>query len=151
MFYKMIEKKGAEWYNSDQCTVNNLIDYIKVTGQMRDAQIDAIKVYLFLKIACGCKPLEFLFANGYFNSIDLNDVELSASVRDYLAEHKDAAALFEYACLTNDKGEQVSEKLAKQIKKAPDSINYSDFFHNTFYGVSYTDYTVEEGEKNISW
>ena len=43
MFYKMIENKCKEWYNSDQCTVRNLIEYIEKTGQMRDAQIEAIK------------------------------------------------------------------------------------------------------------
>lgn len=58
MFYKMIENKCKEWYSSDQCTVRNLIEYIEKTGQMRDAQIEAIKVYLFLKIGCECKPLE---------------------------------------------------------------------------------------------
>ena len=77
MFYKMIENKCKEWYSSDQCTVRNLIEYIEKTGQMRDAQIEAIKVYLFLKIGCECKPLEFLFRYGCFNSINLNNIELS--------------------------------------------------------------------------
>ena len=61
MFYKMIENKCKEWYKSDHCTVKALIEYIDKIGQMRDAQIEAIKVYLFLKIACECEPLEFLF------------------------------------------------------------------------------------------
>lgn len=58
MFYKMIENKCTQWYESERCTVKNLIEYIEKTGQMRDAQIEAIKVYLFLKIACECKPLD---------------------------------------------------------------------------------------------
>lgn len=140
MFHKMIENKCNEWYNSEQCTVHNLIEYIEKTGQMRDAQIDAIKVYLFLKIACGCKPLEKLFRDGCFNSINLNEVEISTATRDYLSQQPAAAALFEYACLTNDKGEQVSEKLEKQIKRNPSSINYDEFFRTAFYGVLYTDY-----------
>ena len=49
MFYKMIENKCTQWYESERCTVKNLIEYIEKTGQMRDAQIEAIKVYLFLK------------------------------------------------------------------------------------------------------
>lgn len=57
MFYKMIENKCIQWYESEKCTVKSLIEYIKKTGQMRDAQIEATKVYLFLKIACECKPL----------------------------------------------------------------------------------------------
>ena len=140
MFYKMIENKCREWYNSPQCTVQNLIEYIEKTGQMRDAQIEAIKVYLFLKIGCECKPLELLFRKGCFNSVNLNDIELSTATREYLAGNLAAVALFEYSRLKNDKGEQVSEKLEKQIRKDPSSIDYNDFFHNAFYGVSYTDY-----------
>ena len=140
MFYKMIENKCTQWYESERCTVKNLIEYIEKTGQMRDAQIEAIKVYLFLKIACECKSLTQLFRQGFFNSIDLNEIELSQSTREYLFQNPAAAALFEYACLTNDKGEQVSEKLEKQIKKDPTGIDYNEFFRNAFYGVSYTDY-----------
>ncbi len=42
----MIENKCTQWYESERCTVKNLIEYIEKTGQMRDAQIEAIKVYL---------------------------------------------------------------------------------------------------------
>ena len=49
MFYKMIENKCTQWYESERCTVKNLIEYIEKKGQMRDAQIEAIKVYMFLK------------------------------------------------------------------------------------------------------
>lgn len=94
MFYKMIENKCNEWYSSERCTVRNLIEYIEKTGQMRDAQIEAIKVYLFLKIGCECKPLEFLFRYGCFNSINLNDIELSTATREYLEENPAATALF---------------------------------------------------------
>ena len=144
MFYKMIENKCTQWYESERCTVKNLIEYIEKTGQMRDAQIEAIKVYLFLKIACECKPLTQLFRQGFFNSIDLNEIELSKSTREYLFQNPAAATLFEYACLTNDKGEQVSEKLEKQIKKDPTGIDYNEFFRNAFYGVSYTDWITLE-------
>lgn len=140
MFYKMIENKCARWYASEQCTVKSLVEYIEKVGQMRDAQIEAIKVYLFLKIACDCKPLEQLFRQGFFNTIDLEDIELSTGTRNYLANNPAATALFEYSCLTNDKGEQVSEKLEKQIRKDPSGIDYDSFFRNVFYGVSYTDY-----------
>ena len=140
MFYKMIENKCREWYHSEECTVHSLVEYIEKTGKMRDAQVEAIKLYLFLKIGCGCKPLELLFRHGYFNSINLNDVELSTTTRAYLEENPAAAALFEYALLTNDRGEQVSEGIEKQIKKDPSSIDYHAFFQAVFYNVSYTDY-----------
>ena len=140
MFYRMIESKRDQWLTSPDCTVKSLIDYIVKRGQMRDAQIEAIKTYLFLKIACEGKPLATLFKNGAFNTLDLNTLELSQKTRDYLLSNPSAAALFEYACMKNDKEEQVSVKLEKQIKKAPESIDYSKVWEETFYDVTYTDY-----------
>ena len=140
MFYKMIEAKRNEWLASESCTIKNIVDYIEKTGQMRDAQIEAIKTYLFLKIACGSKPLADLFRTGAFNTLSLDEIEVSAKVREYLVDHPAAAALFEYACLRNDAGDQVSPKLEQQIRKDPESIDYSMFFRNAFYGLSYTDY-----------
>ena len=123
-----------------KCTAQGIIDYMEKTNQMRDAQVDAIKTYLYLKIACGCAPLAKLFCQGAFNTLDLEQEELSAKTRTFLLDHPAAAALFEYACLKNDAGEQVSEKLEKQIRKDPESIDYEDFFQSAFYGISYTDY-----------
>ena len=107
---------------------------------MRDAQIEAIKIYLFLKIAHKCQPLNRLFIKGAFNSINLDDLALSVSTREYLENNPAAAALFEYATLKNDKGEQVSEKIEKQISKEPSAIKYDEFFDKVFYNVNYTDY-----------
>lgn len=140
MFYRMIEKKRDMWYSSPECTVKNIVEYIVSTNQMRDAQIDAIKTYLFLKIACGSKPLAELFIAGAFNTIDISEAELKDSVKSYLKENACAAALYEYATLSNSEGKQVSEKLEKQIKTEPDSIDYQKFFKEAFYNVSYTDY-----------
>lgn len=90
---------------------------------MRDAQIEAIKTYLFLKIVCNSRPLSELFCRGAFNTLILDEVELSGKTREYLSTHPEAAALFEYALLKNEKGEQVSPKLEQQIRKEPESID----------------------------
>lgn len=140
MFYKMIENKRNQWLSSTKCAITPLIDYIVKTGQMRDAQIEAIKTYLFLKIACDSQPLATLFKSGIFNTLDLNTLELSQNTREYLLIHPSAAALFEYACMKNDNDEQVSVQLEKTIKNAPDSIDYDKVWDDVFYGVSYTDY-----------
>lgn len=140
MFYKMIENKRDQWFASDECTVTSLIDYIVATGQMRDAQVEAIKTYLFLKIACKNKPLATMFKKGVFNTIDLNSIELSQKSRDYLSSHPAAAALLEYACMKNDSNEQVSVNLEQTIKRDPENINYDKIWDDIFYKVSYTDY-----------
>ena len=140
MFYKMIINARNRWLMSDQCTVKDLFAYIETAGQMRDAQIDAIKTYLFLKIACDCQPLADLFRLGKFNTLELDEVPLKTSTKDFLMERPSAAALFEYARLRNDAGEQVSIQIEEQIKNDPESINYEEFFKKAFYNVSYTDY-----------
>lgn len=140
MFYKMIENKRDQWLASDECTVTSLIDYIVATGQMRDAQVEAIKTYLFLKIACKNKPLATMFKKGVFNNIDLNSIELSQKSRDYLSSHSAAAALLEYACMKNDSNEQVSVNLEQTIKREPENIDYDKIWDDIFYKVSYTDY-----------
>ena len=140
MFYQMINAAKDRWYCSDDCTVKSLVEYIIQTKQMRDAQIEAIKTYLYLKIACKNKPLAALFSSGAFNNIDLNEAELSNSVRVYLESNPAAAALLEYTTLKNDAGEQVSVKLEKVIKKNPKKIDCEIFWRDAFYGVTYTDY-----------
>ena len=53
MFYQMIANARNRWFASSECTAQGIIAYIEKTNQMRDAQVDAIKTYLYLKIACG--------------------------------------------------------------------------------------------------
>lgn len=47
----MIERAQDRWYASQEYTVTDLIGYMIQQGYLRDAQIEAIKTYLFLKIA----------------------------------------------------------------------------------------------------
>lgn len=140
MFYKMIERARDRWYASQECTVADLVKYMMQQGNLRDAQIEAIKTYLYLKVACNCQSLKKLFCQGSFNTLALDDLELSKSTREFLKSRKAAAALLEYALLTNEAGDQVSPKLEQQIKKNPESIDYEQVFTDAFYGVSYTDY-----------
>ena len=81
MFYKLIEKKRNEWLVSDECTIKELLQYIVQRGMMRDAQLEAIKTYLFLKIACKNQPLWRLFVDGVFNDTNIWQVELTETAR----------------------------------------------------------------------
>lgn len=83
MFYQMITNARNRWFASSECTAQGIIAYIEKANQMRDAQIDAIKTYLYLKIACGCAPLAKLFCQGAFNTLVWNKEELSAKTRTF--------------------------------------------------------------------
>ena len=140
MFYKLIEKKRNEWLASSECTVRQFVSYIETKGMMRDAQIEAIKTYLFLKIACDARPLWQLFVEGRFNSYDFGQIELTEEARSVLRHNKAAAALFEYSRLTDRNGRQLAPDMEQFIKLHTEEINYERVFRDIFYGVGYTDY-----------
>ena len=140
MFYKLIENKRNAWLNSDQCTINELLKYIEQRGMMRDAQLDAIKTYLFLKIACRNQPLWKLFAEGFFNSTDLAQMELTESARQVMASSPAAVSLLQYSLLKDKKGNQLAPQLEDFIKHHADKIDYVAAFKKIFYEVNYTDY-----------
>ena len=136
MFYKMINNARDRWLSS--YTVRDLVAYMEQRGQLRDAQIEAIQTWLFLKIGCGCRPLPELFISGAFNTMNLEDEALPSPVRDYLTSHPAAAALYEYARLIREGDRQSS--LEHRLSTMPESVNCTQFFRDVFYGVSYTDY-----------
>lgn len=139
MFYRQIEIKRDLWLKSDECTIKELIAYIVNRGYMRDAQIEAIKTYLFLKIACKNKPLWELFATGFFNTKDISELAVSEVARKKLAENPSLLALLEYALTENGEGVERAPNLKNAILKG-DDFGSIDIIKKMFYGVSYSDY-----------
>lgn len=140
MFYKIIERKRDEWLNSPCCVVSDLISYIERQHKMRDAQIESIKTYLFLKIECKNQPLWELFASGKFNSTNVDDLEVNRATREILEANPAALALWEYASISDENGNVNSPKIVAAIKKAPDSIDYTGVIKELFFNVTYPDY-----------
>ena len=140
MFYQLIEKKRNEWLASKECTITDLLHYIEQRGMMRDAQLEAIKTYLFLKIACQNQPLWQLFVNGYFNDTNIDQIELTEAARQIFNTNKAAVALFQYSRLKDKGGRQLAPELEQFIKQNADKIDYEAVFKKIFYDVTYTDY-----------
>lgn len=138
MFYKIIQTKRDEWLKKPDCPVKTLLQYIEQQGMMRDAQIEAIKTYLFLKIACKNRPLWELFFYGILSSPD--SIALTGTERGLLGDNTPALALMEYAALPNKNGRPLAPELAKHIKSDPASIDYQKAFQQLFYNVTYPDY-----------
>lgn len=134
MFHSLIAKKRDIWYNSKDCAVNGIINYIQKQNKLRDAQIEAIKTYLYLKIACDNKPLWQLFYEGAFNYLDIDNLSISNYLRDYFKKNPCALSLYQYA-LDNRKFD-----FAQTIQNEYETIDYKDFFLKLFYDISYTDY-----------
>lgn len=140
MFYRLITRKRDEWLASKECTIHELLSYIEQNGKMRDAQLDAIKTYLFLKIACKNQPLWKLFIDGTFNDLDLGTMPLTVEARNVLTTNKAAVALLEYALLKDKNGRQLAPALETYIKEHATEIDYVSIFKKIFYDVAYTDY-----------
>lgn len=140
MFYQLIEKKRNEWLASKDCTITDLLHYIDQRGMMRDAQLEAIQTYLFLKIACQNQPLWLLFVNGYFNDINIDQIELTEVARQIFSTNQAATALFQYSRLKDKSGRQLAPELELFIKQNADKIDYEAIFQKIFYDVTYTDY-----------
>ena len=143
MFYDIITNKRNQWLSRPDCPALPLLAYIEQRGKMRDAQVDAIKTYLYLKIECQNLPLAELFIQGKFNTLshdDIDDMPLSAAARRVFKESPAAVALYEFASLKDEKGKPIADALRKAVMTEPQNIDFDDIFNRIFYGVNYPDY-----------
>lgn len=143
MFYDIITKKRDQWLSMPDCSVLPLIAYIEQKGKMRDAQVDAIKTYLYLKIACQNLPLATLFRQGQFNMLseeDIDNMPLSATARQVFKDSPAAVALYEFASLKDEKGKYLAESLRNTVMTEPQNIDFDSVFRRIFYDVTYPDY-----------
>ena len=143
MFYKLIKTKRDQWLSQSDCPVRNLIKYIEDKGKMRDAQIEAIKTYLFLKIACENKPLAEIFKKGLFNTLTDNDIDnlsMSTDARQIFKSNPAIVALYEFASSKDDQGNMMAQQLANSLLERPQEIKIDAVIDKIFYDISYTDY-----------
>jgi len=142
MLHYIIQSKKNKWLQSDDCTISDLIKYIRDKGQLRDTQIEAIETYLFLKIQGENKPLWQLFSEGFFtNGTDLSKLNINQTTRDFLTANKDAFALYDFARTKNGNGSLLPE-LEKLIVDKPAELDYDTIIKSIFYNVSYADYLM---------
>ncbi len=142
MLHNIIREKKNKWLQSNDCSISDLVKYIRDKAQLRDTQIEAIETYLFLKIEGQNKPLWELFSEGFFvNGTDLTKLDINQVAREYLTEHKNAFALFDFARQKTSNGTLIPE-LEKLIKANPDSLDYDTIIKAIFYNVSYADYLL---------
>lgn len=140
MFYKLIQYKRDQWLNSSECMVKSMFEYMERRGMLRDAQLEAIKTYLFLKIKCNNKPLWKIFSDGTFASIDFGKISLTEKARTVFESNNAAATMYEYACMKDEEEACVFPLLKSYIEEHPDEIDYGQVFRRFFYGVEYPDY-----------
>ena len=131
MLYEDIKYKKDIWINSNSCTIKEIIKYIKEQGKLRDTQIEAIEIYLFLKIKGENKPLWQLFSEGFFVDYDgLDDFE------EFMLNNSSVSKLALY---------QFAKKELPSLAKAITNNQVSDYdtiIKKIFYDVNYSDYLL---------
>ena len=139
MFYDLIQRKCDDFYAAADCPMRSMIAYMEQRGELRDAQITAIKTYLFLKVAGGNRPLCDLFCDGFFNSLDLDCLPLPVPVRTYLRENPAAAALYEFAAM-EEGGKMRAPGIVAALTAQPEQIDAPAVLRAIFGGRSYAEY-----------
>lgn len=143
MIHALIHQFKKQWMQSDECRVQEFIRYIKERGQLRDAQIEAIETYLFLKIKGQNKSLAQLFCEGFFNSpLNLDKLNINQNARDFLNQNPQALALYQFAGQATANNKALLPELQKHIIDAPESLNYPKIIEQLFYNVNYADYLM---------
>lgn len=141
MLYNIIKSKKNEWLNSNECKVTSIFEYIKSVGKLREAQIEAIEIYLYLKIKCENKPLWKLFSEGVFNyELNLENLRISQNARDLFNQNIAAKSLFLLATSKNGTTKSLMPELEESILTNLDNLDYISIIKEMFYGINYTDY-----------
>ena len=143
MLNELIARKKNKWLSSNKCPVTSLLSYIRKQAYLRVPQVEAIEIYLYLKLEGNNKPLWKLFSENFFtDDIDLNKLNVSQETRKYLHKHPAALALFGLSMQKQGDGKSLLPELEKLIVDDPSSLDYQRIIKDIFYQVSYADYLM---------
>jgi superfamily II DNA or RNA helicase len=142
MLWHLIQDRAVKWSNQSDCPARFLLDYMRVQGRLRDAQIGALTVYLFLKLAGQNKPLWQLISEGFLvKDDDLNQLAISHNLRTALHANLALKGLFDLARFQVGNGAMLYEALYQHLIEHPDTDALA-IIKKLFYGVGYTDYLL---------
>jgi len=142
MLQTIIEHHKNQWINSDECTIKPIISYIRNKEQLRDAQINALETYLFLKIKCQNNPLWQLITERFLvteNPEQHTYSHLPANAYLTILQNPIAKNFYDFANQKID-GKTAIPDLAKVIGNNAHEIDFIDLAKRMFYGINYTDY-----------
>jgi len=143
MFSDIILSKSKAWIESPACKVKEVLSYIRTRGFLRQPQIEAIEVYLFLKLAGENKPLWRLLTEGFFSEgIDLANLQLTEKVREAFTSSVQARSLYEFVRKQSGNSTRTPSPQENLIANNIDSIDFVQASKQIFYGVEYNDYLL---------
>ena len=141
MFNQIIQRKAKLWFASPDRKIKSVSEYIRKIGQLREPQIEAIEIYLFLKIAGENKPLRQLLSEGFFTQHeDLSKLYISDEAKQVFENSPAARSIFEFVRQQNENTATTLLPNEKLIAENASTINFETVAKTIFYGVNYADY-----------
>ncbi|MBC8135183.1 MAG: hypothetical protein H8F28_04745 [Fibrella sp.] len=137
MIHDLIAARVRDWFQWEDCPVRGIIGHIESVNFFRDAQIEAIKTYLFLKIEGGNRPLSALLCGGsLLPSEDLSRLHISEETRTLFQTDPAALALFQFSRLKADGGAKtLLPSLERHLLDHAAGIRCDTVVKQLFYGV----------------
>lgn len=143
MLHETILRASQEWFDSPDCKVKSVIDCIRSAGRLRQPQIEAIQIYLYLKIAGQNLPLWKLLASGFFNrGIDFGRLEMSDDEKEIFRGNVSAGAIFDFVRSQGDSKGSILSPAERLISKNAAVLDFEEVARELFYHVDYTDYLL---------
>jgi len=143
MLNDLIANKTRAWLATPGCPARGVMAYIRKKGRMREPQIEAIAIFLYLKLEGRNRPLPELFSEGFFaDEIDLARENINQATRNYLRNNTPARALYEFAACKQLDGKPRLPSLKAQIMDNPEALDYERIIRDMFYRVEYADYLM---------
>lgn len=140
MFYELIKEASDAWWAQPDCPCQPFLQYILERGKLRDAQIEAIRHYLYLKVVHDSKPLYQIFTEHTFGTLTDEDISQSGCYSLFREENIPLHNLAYYAKVLSSKGEALPQQFKKILAKHHQEIDASQALLNIFYGIDYADY-----------
>lgn len=141
MFNEIIQKKAKAWFNSPDCQIKSVIEYIRNKGELREPQVEAIEIYLFLKIAGQNKPLWQLLSEGFLTEReDLSRLYLTDEAKHIFETSVPARSMFEFVRQQSGNKSNMPSANEKAIAENAAKIDFVEMAKQIFYGVDYADY-----------
>lgn len=142
MLNTLISQKANQWHGQPDCPVRQIVDHMETAGFLRGAQIEAIKTYLFLKIAGENRSLWELFCDGFFaQGEDLSRLHISEATRSLFETNKAARSLYEFSRMRANSGQKTMlPELEKYLLDHAAEVDCSGVIKQLFYDVEYPDY-----------
>lgn len=141
MINELIAAQVRAWFAKADCPIRGVIAHIVTVGFFRDAQIEAIKTYLYLKIVGANRPLADLLCEGtWFPPEDLRRLHISEDARTRFEGDPAARALFSLSRQKTGGGTTLLPELEHHLLDSTADASCDSVVRQLFYGVNYPDY-----------